>query len=663
MSTIRVATSAPAAPLVQAVVAFLKNYEPFSQVDEALLLESARQMKLAYFAKGETLIEPGSGIPQHCFIVKQGVVEGTRMDANRVDAVLHMTPGEIFPVGALSARRPVSTVYKASTDVFCWLMSEAVFDQLMQHSAVFLDFTKRRMGALLDLSNQQQQTRYASLAAPMQMMATPLATVMRHSPLTAQPTESIRLVFERMQSAKVGSILVVDQTLDTTSSLLKVAGIFTKEDLIGRICLPGVSLDDSIASVMSSPVQTARSDQTIAQAIIQMAHHNIRHLPIVDTAGQLVGIVTERDLFALQRQSLRQISSAIDNANAIDNLVGVSKDLRAWSKNLVAQGVKPAWVTRLISRLNDRITERVLELTAKQLNFSLDTVCWIALGSEGREEQTIATDQDNGLILSSVEQKEAALLFAKQVNLHLDQCGFPLCKGNIMGSNPEWCRTAQEWAEQFKHWTNHTDPQALVNASIFADFRALAGNHELAVQLRAKIAPIATQARFLKIMSDNALRNSPPVAWTGGVLEQWLGSTEAPIDIKVHGSGLFVDAARVLALAYSLNETGTADRLNALIDKKIVLESEGRSWIDAFEFIQGLRLRLQHRHGEGDASLADTISVKLTATAAPIAGKSDHTSNPNLLQPASLSPLDQRILKESFRQARKLQQRLGLDYP
>jgi CBS domain-containing protein len=642
VSTLRVATSTPAAPLVQAVLTFLKNYEPFSQVDDALLLDCARQLKLAYFAKGEILIEPNSGTPQHCFIVKQGVVEGVRLDVNSLDAVLHMTPGEIFPVGALSAGRPVSTVYKASTDVFCWLMSEAAFNQLMQHSAVFLDFTKRRMGALLDLSNQQQQTRYASLATPMQMMATPLETVMRINPLTAQPNETIRQVFERMQSAKVGSILVRD-----SANSAGVAGIFTKEDLIGRICLPSVSLDDSIASVMSSPVQTARSDQTIAQAIIQMAHYNIRHLPIVNAEGQLVGIVTERDLFALQRQSLRQISSAIDNAQGIKGLVSVSGDLRAWSKNLVAQGIKPAWVTRLISRLNDRITARVLKLTAKQMNFELDTVCWIALGSEGREEQTIATDQDNALILTNAEQKESALLFARQVNVHLDQCGFPLCKGNIMGSNPDWCRTTEQWIEQFKHWVNHTDPQALVNASIFADLRGLAGNLELAVRLRTTIAPVATQARFLKIMSDNAVRNNPPLAWTGGVLEQWMGSIEAPIDIKIQGSGLFVDAARVLALTHQLKETGTADRINALVEKNIVSEREGRSWIDAFEFIQGLRLRLQHRHGENALSAMEL----------------QKPNNPNLLEPATLSPLDQRILKETFRQARKLQQRLLLDYP
>ncbi len=636
--SIQVVASSPSQGLVQSAAAFLRGFEPFAQLELDLLLGLARKLELAYFSKGEVLIEPASGKPSHAFIVKQGVVEGERMDLrNSQDGgVLHMTPGEIFPVGALTAQRPVSTIYRAKTDVFAWLLPEAEFNRLMQLSAPFLDFCKRRMGALLDLSMQQQQARYASAAAPLQMMATPLSAVARGVPVRITSNTSIRQAFEAMQAHKLGSVLIVDA--HQPDSKIPI-GIFTRDDVIGRVSLPGVSLDAPIAQVMSSPVKTLSGDRSVAEAVLLMAEARIRHVPVVDSEGELTGIVTERDLFALQRQSLGQISGAIDKATTIEALQLAAGDLRAWSKSLVAQGIKPAWVTRLISRLNDRIADRILTLTAGQLRFPLDSVCWIALGSEGREEQTIATDQDNALILSDTAQRPAAMAFAEQVNQALDQCGYPLCKGGIMASREAWCNTLAEWQERLAQWARSPQPEALLNASIFIDMRPLAGNHQLAHELRTKIAAQASNKVFVKLMADNALRNHPPAAWTGGVLEQWLGNETESIDIKVQGSGLFVDAARVLALAHGLAETGTRARLDALAQRGLVPADEAQAWGDAFEFIQGLRLQLQHE---------------------PMTVMKD---NPNRLDPAQLSELDRRILKEAFRQARKLQQKLALDFP
>jgi CBS domain-containing protein len=269
----------------------------------------------------------------------------------------------------------------------------------------------------------------------------------------------------------------------------------------------------------------------------------------------------------------------------------------------------------------------------------LDSVCWLAMGSEGREEQTIATDQDNGLILRHEDQQPAALLFARAVNEALDQCGFPLCKGNIMASNSQWCKTLAQWKEQFAAWADHSEPTALLNASIFFDFRGLAGDISLASELRESVQEHRSKTRFIRLMTENALRNTPPAAWTGGVLEQWLGSSEAAIDLKLQGSGIFVDSARALALKAGISETGTAARLVALANAGLLPHSEVEAWVDAFEFIQGVRLSLQH----GGAQ------------------KSDQSLNPNLLDPTTLSELDKRILKETFRQLRKLQQRLQLD--
>ncbi|MCL4184204.1 MAG: nucleotidyltransferase, partial [Burkholderiaceae bacterium] len=272
----------------------------------------------------------------------------------------------------------------------------------------------------------------------------------------------------------------------------------------------------------------------------------------------------------------------------------------------------------------------------------LEHVCWLAMGSEGREEQTIATDQDNGLIIDDdcTLDRQALLDFAREVNEGLDACGYPLCKGGIMAGNPKWCLPLSQWQALFDGWIDRGDPQSLLNANIFFDFRPLAGDSSLAGALRERITRrAAATPRFLKQMSDNALRNGPPVSWTGGLLETLFTREETRIDLKLNGTAPFVDGARVLALAGGVRETGTAERLQALAAAGRLLPDEVRGWVDAFQFLQGLRLRVQHRLAQAS------------------------TDDPNTLDVRELSEIDRRILKDAFRQARKLQQRMALDYP
>jgi CBS domain-containing protein len=317
--------------------------------------------------------------------------------------------------------------------------------------------------------------------------------------------------------------------------------------------------------------------------------------------------------------------------------------VRALSRNLVAQAVGAAQVTALISHLNDRLTQRLISLLTHEHKMDESQFCWIALGSEGREEQTIATDQDNGLVLADhceLDQQEV-LDFALAVNQGLAEMGFPLCKGKIMASNPAWCLKVSAWSQLFSDWITQGDPQQLLNAAVFFDFRALAGQTSLVTPLREKIAHQAMATpRFLKQMSDNALRNRPPAAWAGDWLEGLLSSEKEPIDLKLHGTVPLVDAARIFALSAQILVTSTAQRLQACVTAGRLPQTDAEAWSDAFNYLQLLRLRHQH-----------TRSAQL------------EQDNPNLIDPQTLSALDRRLLKESLRQARKAQQRLELDYP
>ena len=634
------------APTISAgIKQILAPHVPFSQMADADLDFLAASVEVAYFSPGEVILAPSEKAPEHCYIVKQGRARGARAEGTAPTPVpeFEAGPGECFPVGALLANRPVTLTYTAIGDLFCFVLSHAKFDQLTRRSPAFLDFCTRRLGSLLDLSRQQMQANYAAEASAERTMGMTLAALVRGKPIMCSPDDSLREAFTRMNDAHVGSVIVAEDHPGGE----EVLGILTRTDLIGRVILPQLPLDTRIGDVMTRDVMTLDANATAADATLLMAEHSIRHIPVVQSRGgvnRVVGVVSERDLFALQRLSVRQLAVATRRADDPAALAAVALDIRRLSHHLVAQGVAAAQLTKLISHLNDQLTQRLLTLGCANFGLKRDSFCWLALGSEGRSEQTIATDQDNGIVYVEGEaSREQLLQFADWVNRGLADAGFPLCKGNIMARNPQWCGSEAYWSQLFADWINRGDPNALLNASVFFDFRGIFGNRALASSLRQEVVARARGTpRFLKQMSDNALRNRPPTS--GGLFDGVFGdSVGDPVDLKMHGTVPFVDAARIWSLGAGLSDTNTSARLRHLAEQEKVPAIDVEGWIDAFEFLQLMRLREQHRRGEQpDAA---------------------HDANPNVVDPRVLSPLDRRILKESFRQARKVQQRLELDFP
>jgi len=635
-----------AATITAGIRQILAPHVPFSRMDAADLDFLIGAVEVAYFSPGEVILAPSAEAPQCCYIVKQGRVNGERpQGATAAGAATAFAagPGECFPVGALLAGRPVTLTYTAVGDVFCFVLQRDAFETLARRSAAFLDFCKRRLGSLLDLSRQQMQATYAAEASAERTMGMTLSTVVRGTPLTCRPDDTLRDAFVLMNEANVGSVIVTE----TFPGGEEVLGILTRTDLIGRVILPQLPLDTRIGDVMTRDVMTLDANATAADATLLMAEHSIRHVPVVQARGgvtRVIGVVSERDLFTLQRLSVRQMAVALRRAEDPAALGAVALDIRRLSHHLVAQGVAAPQLTRLISHLNDQLTQRLLTLGCAKFGIDADSFCWLALGSEGRVEQTIATDQDNGILyVEGKVERERLLQFADWINEGLAQAGFPLCKGNIMARNPQWCGNQAYWSQLFADWIDRGSPEALLNASVFFDFRGIFGERSLAAQLRDEVVARAKETpRFLKQMSDNALRNRPPSA--GGVFENMFGETMGqPVDLKLSGTVPFVDAARIWSLAAGVGETNTSARLRRLIDLEKVPAGDVEGWIDAFEFLQLMRLRQQHRRGEEPADAQD--------------------DNPNRVDPRTLSPLDRRILKESFRQARKVQQRLELDFP
>ncbi len=629
----------PAPTIIAGLKQLLTPHMPFSQMAEADLEFLIMHAEITYFSPGETILAPSAATSTHFYVVKQGQVHGRR-DADPEQIAFEGAVGDCFPVGALLADRPVSLTYVAVGDTFCLALPRKRFDELTRRSRAFMDYCKRRLGSLLDQSRRQLQAAYAAEASAERAMVTRLADLVRTAPVTCRPDEPLREAFVRMHAAHVGSILVTESDDEGE----RLVGILTRTDLIGRVILPELSLATPVRAVMTPSVLALGDDSTAADATVLMAEHTIRHVPVIRTLNgttKVVGLVSERDLFTLQRLTVRQLAAALRRAPDVETLATIAANVRRLSHHLVAQGLGAAQLTRLISHLNDQLTVRMLTLACQRFDVAADAFCWLALGSEGRGEQTIATDQDNGIVHSAGRVDAPTLLrLADWVNVSLADCGFPLCKGNIMARNPRWCLNAEQWSMLFADWIDRGDPDSLLAGSIFFDFRGIFGNTALAIELRRDVvARAARNSRFLKQMADNALRNRPPLS---SMFENLLGTdVRQLIDLKLNGTVPFVDAARIWALGAGLSETRTVDRFKRLAEVARLPVDDVAEWVDAFEFLQLLRLRRQHQHSEQGMP----------------------EENANAVDTAALPPIDRKILKVAFQQARKLQKRLELDYP
>jgi CBS domain-containing protein len=468
------------------------------------------------------------------------------------------------------------------------------------------------------------------LAGEQQVFAPSLGSLVHRAPVVCSEETSVYDVARILREQEVGSVVVVDHES-------RPVGIFTKHDLV-RVLAEDLRATPVSAAMTRDPI--ALPAHALAyEAALAMVENRVRHV-LVTEEGRLVGVISERDLFSLQRLGLAELTMEIRLAADVPLLARLAAEIRRLTALLLEQGVAAEQLTLFVSVLNDRLSQRVIEVVRKRHQWEGIGWCWLAFGSEGRLEQTFSSDQDNGLLFEShaadpAEKTRSALLtFAREVNEALDACGFPLCKGNVMASNPELCLSLDEWKAKMSGWLDQPDPKALLDAAICFDLRPLTGDASLVQSLRGWLLA-RTRARplFLRHMAINALQAKPAL----GVLGDFV-TDDGAVNLKLYGVRPFVDAARVYALAFGLPQTATAERLRAAVAELRMAPAEMAAIVDAFFFIQKQRLRIQ---------------------AGP---ETRSPESANRLDPATLNDFERRSLKEAFRQARKLQQRLALDY-
>jgi CBS domain-containing protein len=454
-------------------------------------------------------------------------------------------------------------------------------------------------------------------------LALPIKHLVKGPPLSVKPDATVAEAASAMQSARVGSLLVAGDP----------PGIVTDRDLRGRVLAAGLSADTPVREVMTQPLKTLDSGAPILAALQLMLQENIHHLALVEE-GKIVGVVSGTDLLHYQASSPLYLRRILDNLRDPAMLPHYSAEIGATVQTLFNGGLGAVQIGRIVSSLNDALVNRLAALAEEALGAPPSPFAWVVLGSEGRSEQTLLTDQDNALVYED-DSGEARAYFAALAQRVVDgliEVGFPHCPGGFMATR--WCKPLPEWRRLFSQWIETPEPQALLDAAVFFDFRPVAGGLSLA-PLEEILAGASAEKVFIARTTQAALDFQPPLGFFSRIR-----TDGGMLDIKKGGIGPVVNLARAGALAAGSRTRSTLERLRiAGRHGEILNEQDAQVLAEVFQFLLQIRLREQ---------LA-ALRAKRPA---------DHK-----IRVAGLSVLERRHLKEALVTIRDVQDDIRLRFP
>jgi len=625
------------------VVENLREILPFNELPQRVLKSIAENISSERFSKDSVILEQ-DGLPcSSLYVVKKGaVVKSIRKSG--LDVLLeYRTEGDFFGSASLINRTGPAFTVKALEDTECYLIPMNVFDGLMQNHVGFHEHFAIRVSKLAYRLKKVQTGVFAPettsdtvvFRSEGYLFNVTAGELMKHLPMTASPDDKIVDVAKIMAKKGVGSIVIVDPENHPL-------GIVTIRDMTIRVLASGVSSSLPISEVMTVPVISVEPEVPCFSALLVMARHNCHHICVVEK-NVLKGIVSQHDLVMLQGSSPLAVINDIHEQTTVDGLADLIQIMDRTVNRLLVSGVSAKDIVAFISECNDHLTGRIIALTEESLReegFGNPPVdyCWLALGSEGRREQTLRTDQDNAIIYydpepgTEKEVNEYFLTLAEKVVSGLERCGFPLCKGGIMASNPKWCQPETTWQRYFAGWINKASPEDLLNCTILFDFRPLTGSFHLAQRLRSFLNKnVQRSLAFLRHLATNALFNGPPLGFFRTLVVEKAGVHKNELNLKMSGLVPVVDAMRVLSLSQQSNVTNTLNRLEFASRQKLISKDMAENIKEAYNFIMLLRI---NNH---------------------IVQKEMNLEPSNYVDPKRLSKLQQKSLIEAFHVIRDLQ--------
>lgn len=611
------------------VLTFLGKALPFSELPEAARRALAKGVTVDFAPKGTMLQEQDVTQVEHLMLIQTGGVRQFITDEDGNERLLDWL-GEGASVGGVSMFREggggvARTNAVTVEDTFLLLIPrEALLELVGTHPQVANYFLQTLSEEYMDKAFDSLRARHTVPdGSSLYLFGATVGDFMHGPPVRVSLQDTIRQAAMQMVEQKVGSVLVVDPSGDAL-------GIVTDTDLRKAVAF-GMDFDVPVSVIMSSPVASVDWRESVFTALLAMMQRHLHHLAVTRD-GQVLGMITSHDIMVLQGKSPVALFREIMAQHTPEGLHPLGHRIPLVVRILVEEGAKANHITSLLSVLNDTLVERLLSCIAKELGPAPVPFCWLFLGSEGRREQTLRTDQDNALVHADIEDdviaRAAAVYFeafAIKARDHLVACGYPLCPGEVMAANPRWRMSVSQWRGTFDQWIRKPEPEETLNASIFFDVRPGYGEASLGEALRSHLVrAVPGQELFLRQMAGNCLQSKPPLSFFKGFMVEKDGEHKNTLDIKLKGVAPMAEFGRVLALQAGLAETNTFLRLTRLMEQGHLPQDLGREALEAYEFL--MQVRLVHQLEQQES------------------GKTPD----NRIAPDALSDLEKLTLKQSF---------------
>ena len=596
---------------------FLESVHPYDALDRAELERVAGRFEHRHLGPGDLVYGIGEPLPG-LFLIASGEIEVTDEGGQAVSVL--RTRNSFGERGLLRGGAAV-TEARTLRETDLLVLPPAEFHRLVAEARPFARFFDRSRPA--PAAGAEAQRGGLAVQRVDELIA--------GEPLSVGPGTTLREAAERMRDAHVSSLAVTEEDG-------RLTGIVTVRDMTTKALAEGLSPETPVARIMTADPITLPPSALGSDVLHVMMERGIGHVPVT-RGGQLIGMVTQTDLTRFQALSSAQLIRDIARAGTPEEIAEVTKGLPQLLAQLVGGGNRHEVVTRLITDVADAATRRLLKLAEAKLGPAPVRYLWLACGSQGRQEQTGVSDQDNCLMLDDAVRAEDMPYFhalAKFVSDGLDAAGYVYCPGDMMATADRWCQPVARWRDYFRGWIEKPDPMAQMLASVMFDLRPIGGAAELFADLQEEtLAAAQANSIFVSHMIANSLKHTPPLGLLRGFATIRSGEHKNEMDLKHNGVVPVVDLARVYALRGKLTAVNTRARLEAASAAGVLSASGAADLLDAYDMIAQTRLERQ----------AEDVR----------AGRGPD----NFMAPSELSEFERSHLRDAFVVIRTLQNALG----
>ena len=578
--------------------AFDFNNPPFDRLTPAEAEALRVALDIAYFRPSEAIIAK-EALADAFYVIIKGTVE----ERDEAGLLALLGPKDSFDSRAL-VRGQGGHAFFAREETLCYVIPKDVTLKLVQTNSRFAAFFYRDISQKLDeLAREEEARRYGSL------MYAKVAELHLHPPAFVAASDTIEAAGHLMREVNSNALFVRDG---------ERLGIITGMTLSKAVVLRRQSIQMSVRDLTNFDIVSVRLDDFVSSALLLMTKCNKRRLAVSDD-GRFVGILEEIDLLGFLAGSAQIVAGRIDRAAGQEDLVVASREIEAQTRVLRRQGVKVEVIGEIVSDLNRRLLARLFEMVAPaELR---TTSCLIVMGSEGRGEQTMRTDQDNGIILAGSIESKILDAFRNEFSGALESFGFPTCPGNVMVRNPAWSKPLSDYLADFRHWIALPDEAAHMNVAIAYDAQAVAGDAHLLDEAKtALIDLIHGEQAFLAHFARAIDAFDTPIGLFNNLITSE-GAGDA-LDLKKGGIFPIVHGVRSLAIEHGVLETSTDKRIARLRDLGVLKTKFTHDLSQTFRFLLMLRL---------DGQLAASAGASGT-----------------LVRPAQLSSMERQLLRDAF---------------